>query len=66
MQFLPAPAGEPGVRGDRLIHDRTRAARLLQISYKSPLSKIEEYGLGRDHDPAEPAPTDVATRDGAA
>jgi len=48
---------------NRVRWNRTRAARLLQISYKSLLSKIEEYGLDRDHDPAEPSATDVAARD---
>jgi two-component system response regulator AtoC len=50
----------------RVRWNRTRAARLLQISYKSLLSKIEEYGLDRDHGQAEPSLPDVTARNAAA
>jgi two-component system response regulator AtoC len=50
----------------RVRWNRTRAARLLQISYKSLLSKIEEYGLDRDGDPSRLSMPDVTARNAAA
>jgi two-component system response regulator AtoC len=49
----------------RVRWNRTRAARILEISYKSLLSKIEEYGLDRDQDSAERSIPDGAARNAA-